>query len=193
MFAHSALARLDWPWQMSHPAAMTGPGDHDDGLLKEALPFRPALVHHFKRKTANANEVEDLVQEVFLRIASRQATGAIDNIGGYIFQTAASVLTDRYRRRTVRHADDHVPFDNERDGELAFDAGRILEGQQNLRVALAAIRALPERTRTVFVLRRLDGHAYRDIASQLGISVSAVEKHMVRATQHLLSATREAQ
>jgi RNA polymerase sigma-70 factor (ECF subfamily) len=61
----------------------------------------------------------------------------------------------------------------------------ILEARQSLQTAVAALQALPERTRTIFVLRRLEGHAYRDIADQLGISVSAVEKHMVRAVQHL--------
>jgi RNA polymerase sigma-70 factor (ECF subfamily) len=44
---------------------------------------------------------------------------------------------------------------------------------------------MPERTRTVFILRRLEGQRFQDIAVHLGISVSAVEKHMVRAIQQL--------
>jgi RNA polymerase sigma-70 factor (ECF subfamily) len=45
--------------------------------------------------------------------------------------------------------------------------------------------SLPERTRTIFVLSRLEGCGYREIGSRLGISVSAVEKQMARATHHL--------
>jgi RNA polymerase sigma-70 factor (ECF subfamily) len=56
---------------------------------------------------------------------------------------------------------------------------------ESLQTAIAALQKLPERTRDIFVLRRIEGHAYRDIASKYGISVSAVEKHMVRAVQHL--------
>jgi RNA polymerase sigma-70 factor (ECF subfamily) len=46
---------------------------------------------------------------------------------------------------------------------------------------------LPARTRDVFVLRRLEGLPYNEIAKRLGLSVSAVEKHMLRATRHLVA------
>ena len=66
-----------------------------------------------------------------------------------------------------------------------LDPLRILEGKEELHAATASLPGLPERTRTVFILRRLEGQKYQDIAAHLGISVSAVEKHMVRAIQHL--------
>ena len=155
--------------------------------VPEIAAYRPALVQYFRRKTRAQSEIEDLVQDVFLRIAARRSGEVVDNVAAYVFQTAASVLADRHRRRTVRHADDHVEFDSDRHGSLDFDASRILEARQSLRTAVAALQMLPERTRTIFVMRRLEGHAYRDIANHLGISVSAVEKHMVRAVQHLAS------
>ena len=86
-------------------------------------------------------------------------------------------------------ADAHVEFDTDRHSSTDFDAARILESRQSLQTAVAALQTLPERTRDIFVLRRLEGHAYRDIANQFGISVSAVEKRMVRAVQHLVAAT----
>ena len=156
--------------------------------MPDAAAYRPALILYFRRKTRDQNEIEDLVQDVFLRIAARRSTDEVENVAGYIFQTAASVLADRHRRRTVRHADAHVEFDTDRHSSSDFDAARILESRQSLQTAVAALQKLPERTRDIFVLRRLEGHAYRDIASQFGISVSAVEKHMVRAVQHLVAA-----
>ena len=45
---------------------------------------------------------------------------------------------------------------------------------------------MPERTRHVFVLRRIEGLRYQDVAKRLGLSVSAVEKHMQRAMLHLV-------
>jgi RNA polymerase sigma-70 factor (ECF subfamily) len=68
-----------------------------------------------------------------------------------------------------------------------IDPERVLCGKEELRAATTALLSLPERTRTVFILRRLEGYRYRDIAAHLGISVSAVEKHMVRAIHHLSS------
>ncbi|QYE33410.1 MULTISPECIES: RNA polymerase sigma factor [Sphingosinicellaceae] len=153
---------------------------------RDAVVYRPALVRFFRRKMRDVNDVEDLVQEVFVRIAARQG-GEVDNLGGYVFQTAASVLADRHRRRTVRHADDQVPFDTERHSSSDFDAGRVAESRETLRAVVAALMNLPERTRTIFVLRRLEGQNYKDIAVQFGISVSAVEKQMVRAVNHLLT------
>ena len=151
--------------------------------------YRPALMQYFRRKARDQNEVDDLVQDVFLRIAARRSDEPVENLGGYVFQTAASVLADRHRRRTVRHADSHVEFDTDRHSASDFDAARILEGRQSLRLAVTALQSLPERTRNIFILRRIEGYAYRDIASQFGISVSAVEKHMVRAIQQLVAAT----
>jgi RNA polymerase sigma-70 factor (ECF subfamily) len=46
---------------------------------------------------------------------------------------------------------------------------------------------MPERTRTIFLLKRLDGLRHKAIATQLGISISAVEKHIVRAMEHLMA------
>lgn len=153
---------------------------------QDVVAYRPALVRFFRRKMRDVNDVEDLVQEVFVRIAARQG-GEVDNLGGYVFQTAASVLADRHRRRTVRHTDDQVPFDTERHSGTEFDAGRVAESRETLRAVAAALMNLPERTRTIFVLRRLEGQNYKDIAVRFGISVSAVEKQMVRAVNHLLT------
>ena len=166
--------------------------DHDRSCTERvAVPrsdylaaFRPALTRYFRCKLRNANDVEDFVQEVFVRIAARQGKD-VENLGGYVFQTAASVLADGYRRRTVRHADAQVPFDSDRHGGTDFDAGRVVEGREALRAVAAALTELPERTRRIFLMRRLEGHSYKDIASNIGISISAVEKQMVRAVKQL--------
>ena len=58
--------------------------------------------------------------------------------------------------------------------------------RQQLARATAVLLELPERTRVIFVLRRLEGMRLNDIAKRLGISVSAVEKHMQRAITHIM-------
>jgi RNA polymerase sigma-70 factor (ECF subfamily) len=162
-----------------------------NALAREAEPLRQALTGYFRRRVANPSEAEDLVQEVFSRIVTRDSEQPVEHLGGYVFQVAASVLADRARRRGVRHADVHVPFDADRHGEADIDPERVLSGKQALRAATAALLSLPERTRTVFILHRLEGRRYREIGLQLGISVSAVEKHMARAVQHLGAALEE--
>ena len=164
-----------------------GAGEEDGPPAQRAAALRASLGRYFKRRIGSSPDVEDLVQEVFTRIAARDSTRSIDNLGSYVFQVAASVLADRHRRRVVRHADDHIVFNVELHSAEDFDPDRILGGKEELRAAIAALLCLPERTRTIFFLHRMEGHRARDIAAQLGISVSAVEKHMVRAVQHLVA------
>ncbi len=125
------------------------------------------------------------MQEVFLRLSNRGGLDDIANLRGYAFQVAANVLSDRQHRRTVRQMDDHVELDPDHAGDPEIAPDRILAARMELQAAIAALNQLPERTRTIFVLRRLEGMRYLDIAARLGLSVSAIEKHMVRATAHL--------
>lgn len=158
-----------------------------DAFARHVAAMRGPLAAYFRRRVRNASEIEDLVQEVFLRLTVRGTPDNTDHASAYIFQTAASVLADRHRRRTVRRADEHVMLDPDLYAEQSFDPDRIFAGKQALNVAAAALMTLPERTRTIFLLRRIDGLRHQAIASRLGISVSAVEKHMVRAIEHLMA------
>ena len=154
-------------------------------LAEEAGPVRRWLTRYFRRRVRNDAEIEDMVQDVFARMVARDGPEPIQNLDGYILKTASSVLADRVRLGSSHGAGLHVAFDSELHGEEEIDPERVLVGQEELHAATAALLSLPERTRTVFILRRLEGQRYRDIATQLRISVSAVEKHMVRAIHHL--------
>ncbi|HEX8469309.1 MAG TPA: sigma-70 family RNA polymerase sigma factor [Allosphingosinicella sp.] len=159
--------------------------DPNEALARQAGPLRQSLARFFRRRVPDQAEVDDLVQEVFTRVVARDSSNPVEHLGGYVFQTAASVLADRARRRFARHAEDHVEFDPDQHAERDLDAERLLSGREDLRAATAALLSLPERTRTIFVLHRLEGLGYREIGGRLGISVSAVEKHMARAVRHL--------
>jgi RNA polymerase sigma-70 factor (ECF subfamily) len=154
-------------------------------LAREAGPVRRWLTGYFRRRVRDDDEVEDLVQDVFARIVARDSEEAVGHLGGYVLRTASSVLADRARRRAVRHSELQVALDPDRHGDDELDPERVLSGKEDLHAVTAALLSLPERTRTVFVLRRLEGQRHAEIARHLGISVSAVEKHMVRAIRHL--------
>jgi RNA polymerase sigma-70 factor (ECF subfamily) len=154
-------------------------------LAREAGPMRRWLLAYFRRRVRDDADLEDMVQDVFARIAARDSTEPVDHLGGYVMRTAASVMTDRARRRATHMASAHVAFDPDLHGDVETDPESVLSMKEDLHAATAALLSLPERTRAVFVLRRLEGRRHRDIAVRLGISVSAVEKHMVRAIAHL--------
>jgi RNA polymerase sigma-70 factor (ECF subfamily) len=154
-------------------------------LAEEAGPVRGWLMRYFRRRVQNIAEIEDMVQDVFARIVARDSTDPVDHLGGYVMKTASSVFADWVRRRSSHAASKHVPLEPELHAEEEADPERIVGGKEELQAATMILLRLPERTRTVFILRRLEGQRFQDIAAHLGISVSAVEKHMVRAIQQL--------
>jgi RNA polymerase sigma factor (sigma-70 family) len=149
------------------------------------------LVSFFRKRTHNAPEVPDLVQQVFLRLAQRGALGRIENAEAYIFRTAANTLTDHYRHEIAR---ERVTRDSGRLAGLSdsdFSAERVLQGREELDRVVAAMRELPERTRDVLMLRCFEGLKHAEIAGLYSISVRAVEKHMAKALAHLTRALSE--
>lgn len=153
--------------------------------------YRAPLLRYFGRRAPDAAVAEDLTQQVFERLVRRGEIESIDHLGGYVFQTARSVFADYLRNRSSRHGDAHESFDEALHGDVDFSPEHVLMKRERLARVIELLQVLPERTRVIFVLRRLEGVKYRDIAAQLGISVSAVEKHMERAVAHLARGLEE--
>ncbi len=156
-------------------------------LAHRSQALRGALARFFHRHVRDAGEIDDLVQEVFLRMVRRGHCDQLEHLDGYIFQTAASVLQDRGRRRKSRLIDQHIPFEPELHAGTEFAPDRSLMAREGLKAAGLILLELPEQTRRIFVLRRLEELSYQEIALRMGLSVSAVEKHMLRAVRHLVS------
>jgi RNA polymerase sigma-70 factor (ECF subfamily) len=162
----------------------------DDAVERAAMDmlsrqFRPSLTRYFSRRVKESAEIDDLVQEVFVRLSSRARVTDLEQTSGYVFQVANSVLGDWLRRRRVRHAALHDSFGPEHEREEDFAPERVLIGKHRLAQATTILMELPEQTRTIFVLRRLEGMAYKDIGARLDMPVSTLENHMARAMKHL--------
>lgn len=148
--------------------------------------YGPAVRAFFRRRVANAADVDDLAQEVFVRLLRRSDLQAIDNIEGYIFQTAANVLREQHRLRGRRIAFQPGEFDEDAiEGDEESSPERILLGREAYNQLLTGLRELPERARMVFVLNRYEQLSAREIAKRMGVSVSLVEKEMMRAVAFL--------
>ena len=160
-------------------------------ILSVLRQMRPALMAFFVRRLHDPVQAEDLIQDLFVRMASTtgQATG---NPGGYIFQTAANLLRDHYRRETTRHryVQSHLA---DRDLDVdRIDAERLLVARQSIGTVATTLGGLPDRTRQIFILYRLEGMQRKAIAAAFGISVSAVEKHIATAMRALSSVMEDA-
>jgi RNA polymerase sigma factor (sigma-70 family) len=160
-------------------------------LAELAASYRAAVRAYFKRRIGSTADADDLTQEVFLRLLHRADLGAIENPEGYIFQTAANVLRDRFRhdRRRIDLAGGELDDDMQALIEESSPE-RVLLGKEAYARMVRALQALPERTRMIFVLNRYELLSGREIAQRMGVSVSLVEKEMMRAIAHLRDCMR---
>lgn len=159
-----------------------------EGLLER---FRKPLRRFFAKRLGHRHdEIEDLVQEVFTRIAAGARPDSSVAVESYLFQTATNLLRDRWRRMKAREAEMHEPYDEALHGNSAeyLSAERNVLGHEALERLIAALYGLPERTRSVWVLYHFEDMSHADIARHVGIAKSTVEKHMSRANAHLLDA-----
>lgn len=148
--------------------------------------YHTALRRFFERRAPGlSGESEDLTQEVFVRLAQRQQRGRIERIEGYLFETASNVLIDRTRRRATRCADRHDLYDEATHAIEDFSPERVLMAREEIEIFKSALQEMPDRVRTAFVLHRFEDLTYSEIAKKLGVTVSSVEKYIIRALREI--------
>jgi RNA polymerase sigma factor (sigma-70 family) len=146
--------------------------------------YGPALRRYFMKKVG-PNEADDLVQEVFLSLQLRGATGGeIDNIEGYLFRTAANTIVRRHQRQKWDWAG-HDVLDDIDDLSDDVSPERVLMGKEELDRVLAAMRGLPPRCGQAFFLHRFEEMTYSAIGARMHISTKAVERLIHRALRRI--------
>ncbi len=165
-------------------------GDDDQDPARDALAslnarFARPLRSFFRKRARNDQEADDLVQEVFVRLAARRPGAAMEHAEAYIFQMAANLLRDRARRSMTRSAADRAMQAADANSFEEISPERVLLGKQRVALLERVLGELPERTRVVFLLHRFEEMKYAEIARRLEISVSSVEKHMMEAMRRL--------
>jgi RNA polymerase sigma factor (sigma-70 family) len=179
-----------------HEAARTGPMSAHPTSLDDPLDnasyvseMRPALVKYFKRKTGNPVEAEDLAQDVLLRALTHPNWKTQDQAKGYIFRTAVNRWRDSLRRQRVRGA--VIPWDEASSEQADKNTGsenlpeRVLIAGEELNQVVQALEGMNARTRTVLMLIKLEQMRVVTVAEMLGISVSAVGKHLAKGIAQL--------
>lgn len=159
-------------------------------LEEVAAHYRAPLLRFFQRRVGAGEDADDLVQDVFSRLAG-QDLATIENIQGYVFQVAANVIRDKARRASVRSIVTCAPDGFDIEDEAGFSPERILQSREALQLMVAAIYELPETVRIVFSHYHFDDVAQVEIARRMGLSLSTVEKHMAKANRHLLYRLRK--
>lgn len=129
------------------------------------------------------DEAEDLVQELWVK-AKRVPSGPIAEPLAYLYRMADRQMLD-HRRSALRRTRREEDWADE-SGRESASAERQLIAREELRALEAALAQLGGRTETVFRRFRVEGLKQHEIAGEMGISLSAVEKHLQKAYRALL-------
>lgn len=164
------------------PPVSDRPASGDASLEDIYRRERSALMRFVSARTRRG-EAEDIVQQVFARMAATSASAAIAAPGAYLRQAARNTLRDQVRQAERRGEADHVPIDDMHlsDG----DTIAALEARDRLMRIEEAVSRLKPLTRQIFLACRIDGYSYAEIAQATGLSVRGVEKQMSRAIKQL--------
>ncbi len=153
---------------------------------------RQDLLRYFTLRLKSQAAAEDVVQDIYVRLATA-AIEPVENPAAYLYRLGTNLMLDRLKQRRRAEARDEAWHQSAfvRVGETptADDppADEVVASRQRLRQLLAALDQLPPQRRRAFVLHKLEGHSHAETAAAMGVSRSAVEKHIIAALQQLMS------
>lgn len=170
------MARSD-----DEPGGDARPADSAAGPRLDLLyrEHAPRLRRRVGARLRSDEEAHDLVQDAFARLLGATARHALDRPEAFLNRIVRNLLIDRSRRLATRTP--HVAISEAIEPAVRPTQEDAIELEQMKERYRAAVAALPERMREVFLLHRVEGLGYKEIAATLGISIRTVEWHIAEA------------
>lgn len=157
----------------------------DAWFQREILPQEAALLRYLNRIWRNREEIQDLRQEIYVRIYESAKSARPASAKAFLFATAKNLVTDRIRRGRIVSIEAVGNPDalNVIVDELSPE--RRLSAWQELRRVARAFNHLPPRCREIVWLRKVDQMTSKQIAEHLGLSPRTVEGQILKGMQLL--------
>ena len=152
------------------------------------LPHEAAVRAWLKRWTGRTQDIDDVIQEAYCRLAALDSVAHIGSGRAYLFQTTRNIVLEQVRRAKIIRIDNVTDMGSVSMLDEAPPLDRVVGGARELQRVGELIDQLPAKCRRVFVMRRIHGESQREIARTFGISESAVEKQAMRGLKLLLKA-----
>ncbi len=165
-------------------------------LLEAYFEKRILLVRYFTRLTGDAAQAEDIAQDLYLKVAATQTEMEVTDPVAFLFRMAHNVHLNQLRSLSNRRNRDtawHIVSQEQIGGESIDDSPSAEDrtnGRQQMVLLTRALEELPEKTRTIFRRHKFDGLSQAEVAAEMSISLSSVEKHLSAALKHLVSRLR---
>lgn len=165
------------------------PGQGLAGALER---WRTELRRFLVARTGSEADAEDLLSELWIKVNAPNP-GPVGNVKSYLFTMANNLVLDRLREASRRERRE-IDWSEDRHGSTAGSveiadtapgAEELLTQKEEAQRLADAIAKLPSGARRVLLLHKIEGLSHGEVAGRLGISKSAVEKHMAVAMVYL--------
>ena len=150
----------------------------------------PWLESLLRKRLGNRDDAADLAQDTFIRVLGKpQSLHGVREPRAWLTTIAHGLVVDHTRRAALERAClDAIASLPEPLAPSAEERHLLIESLVRMDNLLAG---LPPKARSAFLLSRLEGLSYPEIALQLGVCLSSVEKYMATAIRHCLALRRE--
>jgi RNA polymerase sigma factor (sigma-70 family) len=148
----------------------------------------PQLVRYLATNGWSYDDARDLAQESMLRVHKFQQSQTLDNARAFLFKTANNLAIDQIRRTLLhdKYLRSEMPADQEEDNyQFAPSPERTAAAKQELDNIYAVVDKMPTKVKRAFLLNRDRDLSYSEIAKEMGVSNSMVEKYITEALKVL--------
>lgn len=162
------------------PANQPSATDPVRWFTEEVEPHEPSLRSYLRGSFPAVRDIDDVVQESYLRLWTRRSAQPIQSVKGFLFTVARRLALDvlrRERRSPIIAGGDLACLDVS-DDRLAVT--EIVSQDEKVALLIAAIDSLPARCREVVVLRKFKLVPQKDVAARLGVTEKCVENQLQR-------------
>lgn len=170
---------------MSKPATSepSSIADQNRWFTEEVQPHESQLRSYLRGSFPSVRDVDDVVQESFLRIWKARARQTIRSAKDFLFQIGRNVATDAIRRECASPVDFVADLSASSVLENSPSAAEVVCTREELAVLADAIALLPARCREIVILRKIKRVPQKEIARRLGISEFTVQNQVSRGVK----------
>ncbi|MBW2366403.1 MAG: sigma-70 family RNA polymerase sigma factor [Deltaproteobacteria bacterium] len=146
----------------------------------------------FISQKLNSNEeIDDVIQEVYYRLIRHPRLNELELSFSLLCKIAANIIIDCCRKEKVRAINTRVSFDELEIKSPMPSPEQMLNSKEGIAIIRDAIQRLDKKSRQAIILHRFKGMTYKKIGKEMGISISMVRKHIVKALRQISKEVEE--
>lgn len=165
-----------------------------DSLIAQTVKnYGGKLLSFIRPKVKNAEDAEDILQEVWYQFSNLTNIAEIVNVSGWLYTVSRNKITDSYRKKKTENLEDHAYEDE--DGSFTIKDILLLDDSENPELLafreevwkelFASLDELPEKQRLAFVESEIEGKKLQEIADEQNENIKTIISRKNYAVKHL--------